>query len=211
VHASAHIRVATRNIGSSAGARTCFQPHCNRKRCPHSPPLHHRTPARTLAAPTTSPQGEGPEAKCGFKYDDEGSSAIINAELLSLPQAHLARGAGPPARLEVHVPTRGRDGSAHPARMYFCRGCLEPRELTPTSNLSAGCLFVNYPYATHGLSEAARAVRQQHTCRLFHVPLMRRLCASFSRAADRPDHRGKTYSAQYFPWWCRPAALGLDK
>ena len=45
--------------GVGTGAKTCFQPHCNRKRCPRGWPLHGDTSAR------------GEPGWCAFKYDDD--------------------------------------------------------------------------------------------------------------------------------------------
>jgi hypothetical protein len=184
--------------GASGGAKTCFQPHCNRKRCPRSFPRWASTAAK------------GEPGWCGFKYDDEGSAAIINAELLALPGARFARGEGPPARVEVAVPLDespllGDDAAAAAARparegrYYFCMRCLSSQALTADSNLTAGCLFPRHDYADAALAADAR----KHNCRRFDGAGMAALCASFSRRGDRPDHRGDTYAQQYFPWWCK--------
>ena len=89
--------------------------------------------------------------------------------------------------------------------MYFCFGCDAERAYTPSSNLTAGCLFSAHRYAAPHLK---RAVQRNHACRYFDLRAMHSLCASFSRAGDveepdPPKGRGKTYAAQYFPWWCR--------
>ena len=47
-------------------ARTCYQPHCNRKRCPSRPPLQHGPPHCCEVEAEAS----------GFKYDAEGSGNI---------------------------------------------------------------------------------------------------------------------------------------
>jgi hypothetical protein len=179
------------------GARTCYQPHCNRKRCPRSPPLQHRG----LSSQATC---ETEDARSGFKYDAEGSAAIINAELLATPGAALAVGAGPPGRVEIALPigSGGRQG-----RFYFCFGCDESRRLTADTNLTAGCLFSEHRYEAEHLT---RAVRERHACRYFDHELMRQLCHSFSRPGDKPDHRGDTYGEQYFPWWCKGLAAGVS-
>ncbi len=166
-----------------AGAKACFQPHCNVKRCPHARPL---------------PSLDVPRGSCGFKYDDEGSAAVINAELLARPGASLAVGAGPPARVEIAVPL----GGGRPAgRFYFCFRCHQSGPtLTRESNRTGGCLLQAHPYEAHHLRQA---VRHNHLCRVYEPRAMRDLCASFSRAGDKPDYRGATYAEQYFPWWCR--------
>ena len=125
------------------------------------------------------------------------SSQVINAELLSLPGASLAVGSGPPARIEINVPLGQTGRTGH---FYFCFRCHEAMDLTPTSNRTAGCLFGRHRYEAPHLRQA---VRRRHFCRHFDRPLMHALCASFSRAGDRSDHRGGTYAEQYFPWWCR--------
>ena len=189
-------------------AKTCYQPHCNRKRCPTAPPLQHRRSTanyggRGTAGATAAPSAmsvaacERESGRSGFKYDAEGSAAIINAELLALPGASLAVGPGPPARLEITVPI-GEGGEA--AHMYFCFGCEHEAAYNPRSNLTSGCLFAAHRYEAAHLR---RAVERKHTCRYFDLPTMRRLCASFNRAGDRADHRGASYAEQYFPWWCR--------
>jgi hypothetical protein len=179
-------------------AKTCFQAHCNRKRCPSAPPLQHRADA-PLRTPTPTPSKpsiigavacEKEAGRSGFKYDDEGSAAIMNAQLLALPGASLAVGAGPPARLEITVPVG--DGGRH-AHMYFCFRCEQSRDLTPTSNLTAGCLFAAHQYEAPHLRDA---VSRGHACRYFEPGTMRALCAAFSRTGDLPDHRGKTYAEQ---------------
>ena len=43
----------------------------------------------------------------------------------------------------------------------------------------------------------------RHSCRYFAPAAMRGVCDSLSRDGDKPDHRGKTYAEQYFPWWCK--------
>ena len=181
--------------GYETKARTCFQPHCNRKRCPLAPPLQHRKGRGTRVCDRES-------GRSGFKYDAEGSAAIINAELLSLPGASLAVGSGPPARVEILVPL-GEGGNA--AHMYFCFGCDHERDYTPRSNLTAGCLFPSHAYQPEHLK---RAVSRNHACRYFHLPTMKKLCAAFSREGDTeepdpPKGRGRTYGEQFFPWWCR--------
>lgn len=175
------------------GARTCYQPHCNRKRCPSSPPLQHRGSAEA------SRTCESESARSGFKYDMEGSAAIINAEILHrLPGATLAVGAGPPARVEIAAPIGDTGAQAH---MYFCFGCAEQRAPTsPAGNLTAGCLFREHRYTEPHLMQA---IEGNHACRYFDVRTMQVLCDGFSRGGDRPDHRGDTYGEQYFPWWCR--------
>lgn len=74
-----------------AGAKTCFQAHCNKKRCPASKPY---APADRVKNTTI----------CPFKYDDEGTGAVVNAELLAMPAARLAVAAEPPMRVEIQVP-----------------------------------------------------------------------------------------------------------
>lgn len=175
--------------GYERKARTCYQPHCNRKRCPTRPPLQH---ARSATHPC-----EKESSRSGFKYDMEGSAAIINAELLSLPGASLAVGAGPPARVEITVPIG--DGGKH-AHAYFCMGCDQASVLTREANLTAGCLLSSHPYQAPHLIQALAA---KHACRYFDPITMKRLCNSFSLPGDLPDHRGNTYAEQYFPWWCR--------
>ena len=175
--------------GYERKARTCYQPHCNRKRCPTSPPLQHRlghAASIGVGAATAAGKCERESARSGFKYDSEGSAAIVNAELLAIPGASLAVGAGPPARVEIVVP-RGTGGRT--AHMYFCMGCDEARVQTPLSNLTAGCLFASHAYEASHLAEAIRA---KHSCRYFDPALMKALCDSFSQPSDRPDHRGKT-------------------
>ena len=180
--------------GYERKARTCYQPHCNRKRCPTTPPLQHLGTSSVEAKAC-----ERESARSGFKYDNEGSAAILNAELLAMPGASLAVAAGPPARVEITVPIG--DGGSH-AHMYFCLGCDEAPRLTPKSNLTAGCLFATHSYEAPHLD---RALKERHACRYYEPRLMRMLCDSFTRPGDRPDHRGKTYGEQYFPWWCREA------
>ena len=185
--------------GYERKARTCFQPHCNRKRCPAAPPLHERSGAGerkgagAVRIQLDVPSGDG---MCSFKYDDEGSASVINAELLAMPGARLMPADGPPARLEIAV-----GEGASPSRLFFCRGCHDERWLTPVTNLTEGCLFPQG--VTYAAPEARRAVAEKHLCRYFDVAVLRRLCDSFSRPGDRPDHRGKTYAEQYFPFWCR--------
>ena len=53
--------------GYERKARTCFQPHCNRKRCPRAPPLHERAPRGSAHSQRDVP---GYDGTCGFKYDD---------------------------------------------------------------------------------------------------------------------------------------------
>ncbi len=176
--------------GVGTGAKTCFQPHCNRKRCPRGWPLHGDTSAR------------GEPGWCAFKYDDEGSAAILNAELLGLPGAELHRADGPPARLEIRVPRAlapAADRRAQYARFYFCMRCEHSASLTPVTNLTAGCLFEDVRYADADVATAA----SRHACRYFDVEVMRLVCGSFSRKGDAPDHRGVDYAEQYFPWWCK--------
>ena len=114
-----------------------------------------------------------------------------------MPGASLAVGAGPPARVEITLPLGAGGRLAH---MFFCFGCEQERSLTPSSNLTAGCLFPDHPYEAEHLRIA---VQRGHSCRYFDLPTMRRLCDAFTRSGDRPDHRGKNYGEQYFPWWCR--------
>lgn len=133
---------------------------------------------------------------CGFKYDDEGTGAIVNSELLSLPGSRMAVAPEPPARVEIQVAASGGQLS----RMYFCHYCHEAADLTRVSNSTAGCLFAHHPYASDNLR---LAVSQKHQCRYFDLQLMKQLCASLSRPGDKPDWRGVTYAEQYFPWWCR--------
>ena len=222
--------------GYDSKAKTCFQAHCNRKRCPTAPPLQHHSQAQLLepasspstttttsassggggmaaaaaaAAAAATARAVAPTRVCdteqgrsGFKYDNEGSAAIINAELLGMAGAAMAVGAGPPARVEITVPLG--EGGRH-AHMYFCFGCSQDRDYTPSSNLTAGCLFSGHKYDADHLSEA---IQRGHNCRYFHTATMRSLCASFARPGDAPDHRGKTYAEQYFPWWCRGLPAG---
>ena len=117
----------------------------------------------------------------GFKYDSEGSAALINAQLLMLPGATFAVGAGPPARVEITVPVGNGGRMAH---MYFCFGCSESRHLTRDSNLTAGCLFAAHPYEAEHLVQAVRA---NHACRYFDVGLMKVLCDSNSTANCSPN------------------------
>ena len=63
----------------------------------------------------------------------------------------------------------------------------------------AGCLFPRHRYASAQLVDAAA----RHSCRYFAPAAMRGVCDSLSRDGDKPDHRGKTYAEQYFPWWCK--------
>ena len=133
------------------------------------------------------------------RYDDEGSAAIVNAELLAQPGARLAVGEGAPARLEIVV---GTGDAAAERRHFFCRGCHDDRRMSPANNLTEGCLFEGGGVTYTG-AEARRAIEERHFCRYFDGAVMRRLCDSFSRPGDKPDHRGKTYAEQYFPWWCR--------
>ena len=84
--------------------------------------------------------------------------------------------------------------------MFFCFGCDQERAFNARTNLTAGCLFASHQYEAPHLR---RAVQDRHACRYFDLPTMRVLCESFSRAGDKPDHRGKDYGEQYFPWWCK--------
>lgn len=181
--------------GHEQKARTCYQPHCNRKRCPTSPPLQDQI---SRGVPAVTGGCEKESARSGFKYDNEGSAAIVNAELLALPGAKLAVASGPPSRVEITVP-RG-DEDASPARFYFCFGCDESAHLSREANLTAGCLFSTHKYDAPHLTEA---VAKRHSCRYFDPPLMRKLCDAFSRPGDHPDHRGRSYGEQYFPWFCK--------
>ena len=87
--------------------------------------------------------------------------------------------------------------------MYFCFRCDQERVLSPRTNLTAGCLFSSHAYNAPHLK---RAVHADRACKYYDVATMRRLCATFAREGDQPDHRGKTYAEQYLPWWCS----GLD-
>ncbi len=113
--------------------------------------------------------------------------------------ATLALAAEPPLRLEVAVPRPGAAAGAEPDRFYFCMRCLAEAHLTPSTNASAGCLFRTHKYRAAPLAVAAA----RHSCRYFAPAAMRALCDSLSREGDKPDHRGKTYAEQYFPWWCK--------
>ena len=181
---SEHWGVLSTGDGAALGAKTCFQAHCNRKRCPRAAPLWR------------APREPG---LCAFKYDDEGSSAVINAELLALPYARLRAAAEPPLRLEIAVEVSTPTG-VRAAPFFFCMRCNAQHALTRQSNLTAGCLF----RAGHTYSDAlvARAARE-HNCRYFDDNAMQQLCASFTRPGDKPDHRGDTYAEQYFPFWCK--------
>ncbi|KAL1496703.1 hypothetical protein AB1Y20_014296 [Prymnesium parvum] len=193
--------------GINVGAKTCFQAHCNYKRCPKSagrlqranprkPGVRMRSCLRARRRERRLPRrGAG---MCGFKYDDEGTGAIVNSELLSLRGSRLAVAPEPPARLEILVPSASARGGV--ARMYFCHYCHNPRLFNARSNATAGCLIGSYPYRNDFLQ---RAVSQRHECRYFDVQVMKELCASLSRPGDKPDWRGVTYAEQYFPWWCR--------
>ena len=181
---SEHNGVLSTGDGVSVGAKTCFQAHCNKKRCPSA------TPVRAEAK-------DARDHLCRFKYDDEGSAALINAELLAQPGARLELAAEPPTRLEIVIPRD--DGGGGDSRFYFCMRCLAERSLTPTTNASAGCLFPAHGYASAQLKDAAG----RHACRYFAPEPMRRVCDSLTRDGDKPDHRGKTYAEQYFPWWCK--------
>ena len=165
-----------------------WQAHCNYKRCPKSVALLQRS----------NPEKPG---MCGFKYDDEGTGAIVNSELLSLPGSKMVVASEPPIRLEIQLPR----ASGGVARMYFCHYCYGQKDLTPRTNATAGCLFGHYPYKGDHLQ---LAVSQKHECRYFDLQTMKDVCASLSRPGDKPDWRGVTYAEQYFPWWCRglPAA-----
>lgn len=161
--------------GVSKGAKTCFQSHCNRKRCPLSKPSRQPHPGL-----------------CEFKYDDEGSSAIINSELISLPGAKLRRAPGSPARVEVYL-RRISDGVE--ANFFFCMRCL-----TSGTTQVQGCLMGSYERP-----DLERAVRRGHRCKTYDEPTMQLVSASLARSGDKPDHRGVTYAEQYFPWWFRGA------
>ena len=77
----------------------------------------------------------------------------MNAELLRLPGASLAVGAGPPARVEISVPLGA--GGKH-AQLYFCFRCEHERGYNARSNLTAGCLFEEHPYEAPHLMRAVR-------------------------------------------------------
>ena len=184
---SEHWGVLSTGVGAARGAKTCFQAHCNKKRCPRAAPLW---------------RAQREPGMCAFKYDDEGSSAVINAEILALPHARLRPAADPPMRLEITLDVSTEAG-VRVAPFFFCMRCNAQHALTPATNLTAGCLFrAGYTYSDQLVARAAR----EHNCRYFDSVGMEQLCASFTRPGDEPDHRGTTYAEKYYPWWCRGRA-----
>ena len=176
--------------GYDAKARTCFQPHCNRKRCPTAPPLQHRASEAGGEGGSRGADRGGTRAcdresgRSGFKYDSEGSAAIINAELLSLPGASLAVGAGPPARVEITLPLGAGGRLAH---MFFCFGCDQERRLTPSSNMTAGCASASAPHPRPGSFVTACALESRDTHQAYSPTIctMPSICASQCSAATR--------------------------
>ena len=172
---SEHWGVLSTGVGAARGAKTCFQAHCNKKRCPRAAPLW---------------RAQREPGMCAFKYDDEGSSAVINAEILALPHARLRPAADPPMRLEITLDVSTEAG-VRVAPFFFCMRCNAQHALTPATNLTAGCLFrAGYTYSDQLVARAAR----EHNCRYFDSVGMEQLCASFTRPGDEPDHRGTTYA-----------------
>ena len=82
---------------------------------------------------------------------------------------------------------------------YQPGACRRHRVTWLSPQASAGCLFPRHHYASAQLVDAA----SRHSCRYFAPAAMRAVCDSLSRDGDKPDHRGKTYAEQYFPWWCK--------
>ena len=144
----------------------------------------------------------GGERKLGFKYADEGHSAILHAAALALPGARLVKALDPwPTRLEISLPpavgaavrAKGRRADT---RLYTCKTCETAEVVDEVSINVTGCVFKKHGGYVRPVrhAEVREAIAAGHECRYFEAAAMAQVCREAAPDREQRDRE--------FGWFC---------
>ena len=168
----------------------CFAKACHWAACPRP-----RVDSAACGA-------RGGDRKLGFKYADEGHSAILHAAALALPGARLVKALDPwPTRLEISLPpavgaavrAKGRRADT---RLYTCKTCETAEVVDEVSINVTGCVFKKHGGYVRPVrhAEVREAIAAGHECRYFEAAAMAQVCREAAPDREQRDRE--------FGWFC---------
>ncbi len=191
----AYLQCCARNYEQpAAGAQQmrCFAKGCTLTACP----------ARQIGAAGCDRAVPRAERRLGFKYRDEGFSAILHATALSFDGArwNFAADMVPP-RLDIRLPAglgvelaRGeedRPASRDDSFLFTCKTCESANFVDAVSYNVTACLFTEYVYDVPAMETA----RKGHNCRYFDPAPLAAVCQALGHSSTGELRRD-------YGWFC---------
>ena len=198
----AYLQCCSKNYEKpAAGAlqMRCFAKGCTQTRCP----LNMAGRSRQIGAAACAAGVRGGEL--GFKYRDEGFSAILHATALSFEGARWNVPADMvPPRLDIRLPAslgselqRGGGGAAiapatddEDSYLFTCKTCESANFVDRVSYNVTACLFTEYTYEVPNMELA----RKGHNCRYFDEAPLAAVCRALESSVG--ELRSK------YGWFC---------